>query len=284
MKKIIDKIKILIKEINTFGQLCKSNHLDSHSAAAAFFMFVSIIPVFILLIAIIPFTPLTDKMILNIVEFLLPNKMDSFAIGVVKQLTERSITAIWISAIAAIWSASRSIVTIKQGLNEIRGENDTRNFVIVRINGAFYVVILIVSFVLLLVINVIFTGIDRYFREVLEISISAKYDLVYIIMQLRPLITIIVGFLLNLYIFTFLPNDKIKIKSQIPGAVIVALLWYVFTTLFGIYINYFNAYSMYGSLSIVIIVLFWLYACMYILFLGGQFNYYLSLRRENDTI
>ena len=103
-------------------------------------------------------------------------------------------------------------------------------------------------------------------------------------MTLRPIITFIVAFLVNLYFFTVLPNDKLTIKSQIPGAVLVSIIWYLFSTFFSIYINYFNAYSMYGSLSVVIIILFWLYACMYILFLGGEFNYYLSLKRENDKI
>ena len=280
----MEKIKNLINEIYNFGQLCKKNHLDSHSAAAAFFMFVSIIPFIILLLAIIPFTPITDNNILAIAEAVLPERLDAYAVDIMNQLTDQSLTILSVSAIAAMWAASRALLTIKQGLNEIRGVVETRNFLLLRINAAFYTIILIVSFVLMLALNVVFTGIERYFRNVLGISILENYDFVYILMTLRPIITIFITFFMNLYFFTFLPNHKVTAKSQIPGAISVALIWYVFSTFFGLYINYYNAYSMYGSLSVVIIVLFWLYACMYILFLGGQFNYYLSLKRENNTI
>lgn len=280
MNRLLANIKDIYNEIYEFGQLCKKNHLDSHSAAAAFFMFVSIIPFIIVILCIIPFTPITDTNILAIAEAVLPEKLDLYAVDIVAELSNESITLLSVSAIVAMWSASRALLTIKQGLNEIRGVVETRNFVVLRVNAAFYTIILIVSFLLMLVLNVVITGIERYLRSVLGIDLSADYDVVYLIITLRPIISLVVAFLVNIYFFTALPNDKVTIKTQIPGAALVSLIWYLFSTVFGIYINYYNAYSMYGSLSVVIIVLFWLYACMYILFLGGQFNYYLSLKRE----
>lgn len=278
------KIKLIYNEIYEFSQLCKENHLDSHSAAAAFFMFVSIIPFFMLILGIIAYTPVTDATVLSVVETILPAKFDHFASDIMEQLVNESLTLVSVTAIVAMWTASRSLLTIKQGLNEIRGFVEKRNFIVLRANSAIYTILLLISFVLMLVINVVFIGIERYFRSLFGISISKTYSVVKIIMILRPVITIIVGFLLNLFFFTFLPNEKIKARTQIPGAAIVAVVWYLFSLVFGIYINNYNAYSMYGSLSVVIMILFWLYACMYIMFLGGQFNYYLSLRRENNKM
>lgn len=279
----MNRIKEFYKEIYEFGQLCKENHLDSHSAAAAFFMFVSIIPFIIVVLCIIPFTPVTGSSILTIAKAVLPERLDSYAVDIVKELSNESITLLSVSAIIAMWSSSRALLTIKQGLNEISGVIETRNFIILRINAVFHTLILIVSILLMLILNVVITGIDRYLRVSLGINI-VDYDFVHLIIMLRPLITLIVGFLANLYFFAALPNHKDSIKSQIPGALLVSIVWYIFSTFFGIYINNYNAYSMYGSLSIVIIVHFWLYACMYILFLGGQFNYYLSLKRQNNKI
>lgn len=280
----MEKIKLIYNRINEFLQLCKENHLDSHSAAAAFFMFVSVIPFFILMLAIIPFTPLTDRNILNMLDFLLPEALDSFANSILMQLTNKSITAVSVSAVIAIWSAARSLLTIKEGLNEVYGIIDKRNFIFSRINAAFYTLILIFSIILLLILNVGMNAIERYFREVIGISILEEYSLLHFLIILRPFITIFIPFVLMMYLYKFLPNVKITFKSQIPGAVIGAIAWYVYSTVFGIYINNYNAYSMYGSLSVIIIVLIWLYACMYIVFLGAQFNYYLSLRRENNKI
>ena len=280
----MQRIKSIYNEIYNFGQLCKKNHLDSHSAAAAFFIFVSIIPTIILILALIPYTPITNEGILQILELFLPERLDIYAVDIVEQLTNRSITIVSISAITALWSASRGVLTIKQGINEIHGETDLKNFLLLRINAAFYTLILIVAFILMIIFNIVFTAVDRYFRERLGVSISAKYDLVYILIAIRPLITIVLGFITNLYFFSALPISRVSIRDQIPGAAIVSLIWYVFSLLFMIYINYFNAFSMYGSLSVVIIILMWLYACMYIMFLGGQLNYYLSLKKENNKI
>lgn len=278
------KIKIYYNRINNFLQLCKENHLDSHSAAAAFFMFVSVIPFLIMILAIIPYTPLTDKSILSMLDFLLPDTLDSFANSIMNQLTQKSITAVSVSAIVAVWSASRSLYTIRKGLNEIYGIVDNRNFIFARINAAFYTLILVFSVLLILILNVGLNAFERYFRAVIGISISEEYSLVNLIKILRPFITILIPFVLILYLYKFMPNVKVTFKSQVPGAIIASVLWYIYSTGFGIYVNNYNAYSMYGSLSIIIIVLIWLYACMYIVFLGAQFNYYLSLRRENNKI
>lgn len=279
-----NKIKGYVNEINEFSQLCKENHLDSHSAAAAFFMFVSIIPFFIVFLLIIPFTPVDYDTILNFIKSILPERIDYYAEEIVKQLSNQSVSALFVSAIVAMWSSSRALLTIKAGFNEIRGALEKKNYFALRLNAVFYTFLLIVSVLLLFILNVVFTGVIRYLRVVLNIDIVEDFKQVHLLVILRPLITIAVAFLVNLYFYTVLPKDKIKVKSQIPGAAIVALVWYLYSTLFSIYINNFNAYSMYGSLSVVIIVLFWLYACMYILFLGGQFNYYLSLRQQNNKI
>lgn len=279
-----NKIKGYVNEINEFGQLCKENHLDSHSAAAAFFMFVSIIPFFIVFLLIIPFTPVDYDTILNFIKSILPERIDYYAEEIVRLLSNQSVSALFVSAIVAMWSSSRALLTIKAGFNDIRGAVEKKNFFVLRLDAVFYTFLLIVSVLLLFILNVVFTGIIRYLRVVLNIDIVEDFKQVHILVILRPLITIAVAFLVNLYFYTVLPKDKIKVKSQIPGAAIVAFVWYLYSTLFSIYINNFNAYSMYGSLSIVIIVLFWLYACMYILFLGGQFNYYLSLRQQNNKI
>ena len=166
----------------------------------------------------------------------------------------------------------------------LREVSEEKNFFVLRLDAVFYTFILIVSVLLLFVLNVVFTGIIRYIRAVFDIDIVDRFHLVYLLVLFRPLITIVVAFLVNLYFYTVLPKDKIKIRTQIPGAAIVALVWYLYSTFFSIYINNFNAYSMYGSLSVVIVVLFWLYACMYILFLGEQFNYYLCLKRQKYKI
>ncbi len=61
-----------------------------------------------------------------------------------------------------------------------------------------------------------------------------------------------------------------------PGAVFAAVVWSVFSWGFSIYVTYGNSYGIYGSLSIIIIVLLWMYFCMYIIMIGAYMNRYFS--------
>ena len=73
-------------------------------------------------------------------------------------------------------------------------------------------------------------------------------------------------------IFTALPNTKLTFKSQLPGATACAAAWYVFSFGLSIYVDYFNGFSMYGSLTTIALIMLWLYFCMYIMMMSAEVN------------
>ena len=73
-------------------------------------------------------------------------------------------------------------------------------------------------------------------------------------------------------VFTVLPNKKVNFISQLPGAVLCALSWNVISFLLSVYINYFNGFSMYGSLTTVALMMLWLYFCIYSTLMCAEFN------------
>ena len=73
-------------------------------------------------------------------------------------------------------------------------------------------------------------------------------------------------------IFAVLPNKKLSFISQFPGAVLCALAWNGISLLLSIYINYFNGFSMYGSLTTVVLMMLWLYFCIYSTLMCAEFN------------
>ena len=63
----------------------------------------------------------------------------------------------------------------------------------------------------------------------------------------------------------------------IPGALITSVGWSITSITFSFYVNYIANYSkFYGSLSVIIILLFWLYLLGYTITLGLQVNYILK--------
>ena len=61
--------------------------------------------------------------------------------------------------------------------------------------------------------------------------------------------------------------------KQIPGAIFTACAWQVISFVFSIYLDIFTGFTtMYGSLTMIILIMLWLYMCMYVILLGGEVN------------
>lgn len=83
------------------------------------------------------------------------------------------------------------------------------------------------------------------------------------------------------WLYTFLPYEKMNIKYQIPGAVFSTVTWVLFSFGFSIYFSHFSRFSyMYGSLAAVVILMLWVYFCICILFLGAEINNYFTEKRR----
>lgn len=73
-------------------------------------------------------------------------------------------------------------------------------------------------------------------------------------------------------LYAYLPRPRGRLRNQFPGAVLASLGWTVVTFGFSIYVTYFNGFSMYGSLTTIVILLIWLYACMNLVLIGAYMN------------
>ena len=77
--------------------------------------------------------------------------------------------------------------------------------------------------------------------------------------------------------FSLVSRRGKKFYKEIPGASFSALGWYLFTALYSLYVGHSPNFSyMYGSLATIIIALIWMYACMIIIFLGAEINYFIN--------
>lgn len=69
-----------------------------------------------------------------------------------------------------------------------------------------------------------------------------------------------------------------------PGSLLATLLWLIATTGFAVYVAHFAYYgATYGSLSAVVVLLFWLWLTAYAFLLGGELNSQLERRTVKDT-
>ena len=75
-----------------------------------------------------------------------------------------------------------------------------------------------------------------------------------------------------MFIYKVLPNRTATFKSQLIGAVGCSAAWYVFSFGLSVYVDYFNGFSLYGSLTTIFLLMFWLYISMYIFLVCAEVN------------
>ena len=155
-----------------------------------------------------------------------------------------------------------------RGLNVINDVKETRNYIVLRLQSCLYTLILLASIVLMLMI-VVFGGV--LVDAIVEWLPRAVYLLEFL-MNIRFIFSLFILTIFFIVLYSWLPNTKVRFKTQIPGAVFTSVVWSAFSWAFSFYVNRFSAFSMYGSLSTLIVVMIWMYFCMYIILLGALIN------------
>ena len=125
-------------------------------------------------------------------------------------------------------------------------------------------------------IAIIFTLLVMVFGNGIR-SLALQYlpilqDLSVILSSFRGLLLFSVLAVFFDVVFALLPSKRLSLKSQIPGAVLCSLAWYAISFLLSVYIDYFNGFSMYGSLTTIALLMLWLYFCIYSMLLCAELN------------
>lgn len=264
MKKIIQHI------IDFLGRL-REDHVGAYAAQSAYFILLSIIPFLLLLMTLVQYTPLTQTELVKAILRIVPKDFQGLTINVVGEVYSRSLAMVPVTALITLWSAGKGIQALTNGLNIICRNPETRNYLSIRIRSVFYTLLLILSLLTTLVLLVFGNSIQK----TLERHLPVLARITATIIGMRTLITLAVLVLIFLLVYKLIPNRKASFQSQLPGALVSSFVWALFSFGFSLYLEYFPGFSnMYGSLTTIILLLLWMYACMYILLIGAEINAY----------
>jgi membrane protein len=253
----------------------KQLNINAYAASSAFFLFISLVPVFSLVCCLIPFTNLTESFVVNLLTDLSPAMFDDFVESLVVQAYDTTGGTITIAAVVLLWTASKSIMALVQGLNVVNDVKEKRNYFHIRIVCCFYMIIMVLATVFSLALMVFGKSIIEGTLNLTVGEMHEFLELVYdVLMRPRWLYSILILTLVFGLIYAYLPNKKLHYREQLPGAVVVAVAWTVFSYAFSIYAQRTSRMSIYGSMSIAVIAMLWMYGCIYMLLLGAYLNRY----------
>lgn len=261
--------------ITDFMNNIAKKNIGAYAASTAFFSFISTIPALVLVCYILPYTPLTQVDLLVAIQEIMPDTVLPMISQIVSEVYKEQTLAISVSTILLIWTAGKGMMALIQGLNVVNDEEEKRNYFVVRLVASLYtlgmIVAILVSLFLMVFGETIFEELKAYLILLPYVSIAIE-----ILINFRSLVVIGILTIVFTFIYWLVPNKKMRYKKQLPGALFAAVLWYVFSYVFSLYVDIFHGFSVYGSLTFVVVIMLWFYFCMYIILIGAQINQYFS--------
>ncbi|HEX5563878.1 MAG TPA: YihY/virulence factor BrkB family protein [Sporosarcina sp.] len=244
----------------------------------AFFFLLSLFPLLIFLITLLPFLNLDESQVFLFIRDYAPDSVYTLIHDTIEEiLKNRNGGLLSIGALATIWSASKGMNALTKALNRSYYVEETRSFLISRAMSVVFTIALIGVLIIALILPVFGQQIGMlafsYFG--MEEGFLRLWG------SMRWVIPPILIFLVFSALYWAVPNLKIRLKSAMPGALFATAGWILTSLAFSFYVGSFANYSKtYGSIGGIIVLMMWLYFSAIILMLGGQLNAVMTERKQ----
>ena len=245
-----------------------------HAANAGFFIVLSVFPALLLMLSLLRYTHLEVSDLLEMLASILPEALSEGAEElIISTYQSTSASVVGVSAVTALWSASRGIHGLLGGLNAVYGVTESRGYFYARAISLLYTFAFLVVMLLTLGLHVFGSGLIGFLTMIDDPVLIFLVDLI----DLRFFLLLILQTLVFTLMFMALPDKPNRFWDSLPGGLLASTGWLIFSDLYSIYVENFSAYAnVYGSVYAVALSMLWLYCCLSILFYGGVLNQYLA--------
>ncbi len=268
-----------IVRFRKFGKSLSKENISAYAASAAFFLFVSLIPLFALICAVLPYTPVTKEMMLTVTTNHIPEIIRPLVQSMIGDVYMRNAGVLSVAALGTLWTAGKGVLALIRGLNAIHDVEENRNYFVLRVVACFYTVIMIFGTICCLSLMVFGNSIIQAFSQALPtLNIVGGF-----VVRFRFVLSWAVLTLIFTLLYTYIPNKKMHFMEQMTGGMFAAIAWSLFSWCFSLYVDTYKGlgvFGTYGSLTTIVIAMLYLYFCMYIFMLGAHINHYFVERRD----
>ncbi|PTM53327.1 YihY/virulence factor BrkB family protein [Desmospora activa] len=253
------------------------NGLPDLAAALAYYFLLSIFPLLIFTVALLPYLNLNPDLAVSFVTNMLPEEASAAIDRPIRDLMEQPRGGILsFSLLAALYIASNGAFAIIRALNIAYRVEETRPIWRLQLLSIAMTVSIVMVFVVLLLLPVFGQLIFRYMDEVFGLPPGSWTTF----LLMRWLAVFVMTNLVLIAIYQIAPNTKVAFRKVVIGALVTSIGWQINSLGFSYYVNNFNNFSAtYGSLGGVIVLMVWFYLTGLLLVLGGLVNVTLHERK-----
>ncbi|MBQ6067215.1 MAG: YihY/virulence factor BrkB family protein [Clostridia bacterium] len=280
--KLVETLKEnrIVKEILAVTDRIGQRKVAANAAGLSFYLFLSMIPLLILLCSLLPLTGITAEELVRSVAGLAPEALSPLLGSLIREAYAARVSVFSLSCVFLLWAATKLTKALILSLNAIYGQEEKRSFVGLTLRSLAFTagMVLLLGTLLLLIVR-------RHTAEELVAGLFGALRLPGVWTSLgNRLAMIAVGAPVFALIYTVAPYGKRKYLRQLPGALAASTAATVFSLIFSVYSTGSNIYhSFYGSLTAVALLLFFVYICFRIFLVGAVLNAHLAERGSTDA-
>lgn len=261
-----EKIKIISKKLYS---IIRKPEMLILPANLAFFLVLSVIPIFILIGLVASTFSLSLDLVIDFIGENLPSQvteiLETFISGKGIDLNVGFFT---ITAFILASNGPHSIIVTSNTLyNFEQGSYLNR-----RIKALILTILLVSLFIFIIVVLAFGNNILKAIFEIGILKNLSNFAYSLFVYLKWPIAFFIIFFSIKL-IYTIAPDKNVPSKYVNKGAIFTTLGWILATAIYSYYVSHFSKYDIfYGSLSNIIILMMYIYFLSYILVLGIAIN------------
>jgi len=242
----------------------RRSELSLHAAAGTYYLFLSLGPLTALMLAVLPYTPLSEEQVLGSVLAAAPAAFRRLMQGIVRDVYAGSKAVLGLSLLLELWSGAKFLAAVSRGVASLTG-GVRAGYLRRRVTGAAYTVVLLVF--LLGDLMLMLFG-QRLLLAAAQVC-PELMGLWNAVVRLRPVIFFLGITAVNVLLFRYATRKRGSLRRMLPGAAFSAAGGMLFSRLYSAAMERFGLFGVYGSIAAAVASLYWIYISLYILFLGA---------------
>ncbi|BAB07074.1 YihY/virulence factor BrkB family protein [Halalkalibacterium halodurans] len=252
-----------------FKQL-KTDPIPDWSATLAYYFMLSIFPLIIFILALIPYFSIDQQYLYQIIVDYLPEDLADVFTSVILDVVSRPQGGlVSFGALAAIWTASNGMNALIRAVNRCYAVEETRSLY----NLRFLSIMLTIGMMLVFVTTLLLPVFGHLIIQLLDWLFIVPEGTASVLNALRWIVGICLMTIILIVIYLLAPNTSLKLKDVVTGAVVATIGWQLISYGFSAYVSNFGNFSAtYGSLGGVIVLMLWFFLSSLMLIIGGEVN------------
>ena len=269
--------------LKAFLYYYRVSDIELTSVAVAYYWLISIFPLLMIAVNILPYFQIPISNFLLTLKELLPDTIYDVVAKIAREvLTQPSAGLLSFAVISALWTFSKSMNFLQKAFNKAYGIAKNRGIISHQLMSLLVSLGLQILFALALFLSMfghmLLDLLKNYWKS--ESSLFA-----YLQDFTGPLIYAFL-FAILIMLYYFLPNVKVgRIRYVLPGSLFVLLtlisLLTIFSAYFNNYVNYLVDVRFFSSI-IVVVMMFWFIIIAKILIIGAVINASVQSLKDSD--